>query len=105
MHNGSSTFKDFSKIKAKAVISARDRPKYNQVLSVMQDICSCYDLAVRHWNELSSTQRIMLESRWTDCMLRLLGIGNKSVMHSIHYRLREQTPEEEEEAEEKEVSN
>jgi hypothetical protein len=54
---------------------------------------SCYELA-RHWKVLSPSERITLESIWTDFMLRLLSIGNNKVMRSIRYRLREQSPEE-----------
>jgi hypothetical protein len=48
------------------------------------------------WNNLTPTERIMLETQWTDLMLVLLGLGNSRVMHSLHYRLREQTPEDDE---------
>lgn len=39
----------------------------------------------------------MLELEWTDSANELLSIGNNEVMLSIHYRLREKTPEEEDE--------
>jgi hypothetical protein len=62
----------------------------------LMEIRACY-MMTKHWNKLAQAERIMLELRWTDLMLRLLGIGNNDVMHSIHYRLREHTPEEDEE--------
>jgi hypothetical protein len=58
------------------------------------EIYSYYKLA-DHWVDLLPTERITLESMWTDSMLKLLMIGNGKVMRSIRYRLREQTPEEE----------
>ena len=45
------------------------------------------------WNYLSHTKRILLEEKWTDTLLKLLKIGNSTVMRSIHYRLNEQMPE------------
>jgi hypothetical protein len=56
---------------------------------------SCVKQA-KYRNKLSHTERIMLEQKWTDLMLELLRVGNIRVMHSIHYRLREQTTEEDE---------
>jgi hypothetical protein len=48
------------------------------------------------WYYLSSPEKILLEQRWTDTLLSLLSMGNNYVLHSIGYRLREQTPEEDE---------
>jgi hypothetical protein len=48
------------------------------------------------WYYLSSPEQILLEQRWTDTLLSLLSIGNNNLLHSIGYRLREQTPEEDE---------
>jgi hypothetical protein len=48
----------------------------------------------RYWELLSGSEKICLESKWTDSVLKLLTIGNSEVMHSIRYRLREQTIEE-----------
>jgi hypothetical protein len=59
------------------------------------DIYSCIEQA-KHWNNISPTERIMLEQKWTDLMLELLRIGNIRVMHSLRYKLREQTTEEDE---------
>jgi hypothetical protein len=59
------------------------------------DIYSCCERAKR-WDKLTPTEHMMLESRWTDLMLMLLFIGNTSVMHNLRYKLREQTPEEDE---------
>jgi hypothetical protein len=60
------------------------------------DIYSCYRRA-KHWDKLPHAKRILLELRWTELMLELLGIGNSTVMHSLRYKLREETPEEDEE--------
>jgi hypothetical protein len=65
---------------------------------ILQRIISCHEKA-KHWEDLSPTQRIMLELEWTDSTDGLLSIGNMNVMHSIRYRLREQTPEEDYEME------
>lgn len=62
---------------------------------ILLDIYSCIETA-KNWNKLSLTERIMLEQKWTDLMLKLLGIGNSMLMHSLRYKLREQTPEEDE---------
>ncbi|CAN5281522.1 hypothetical protein BH18THE2_BH18THE2_26540 [soil metagenome] len=56
----------------------------------------CY-IKAKHWEDLSPTERILLELEWTDSADGLLSIGNKNIIHSIRYRLREQTPEEVEE--------
>ena len=64
--------------------------------TILLDIYSCYERA-KHWNKLSRMKRIVLEQKWTDLMLELLKTGNGRVMHSLQYRLREQTPEEDEE--------
>jgi hypothetical protein len=64
--------------------------------TILLDIYSCIEQA-KHWDKLSPTERIMLEQKWTDLLLKLLGIGNSRLMHSLCYKLREQTPEEDEE--------
>jgi hypothetical protein len=63
---------------------------------ILQRIISCHEKA-KHWEDLSPTERIMLEIEWTDSMDGLLSVGNRKIMHSIRYKLREQTPEEDEE--------
>jgi hypothetical protein len=70
--------------------------RFNQTLDpVFLDLYRCY-VGAQHWDELSPTERILAESKWTETILRLLSIGNKGVMHSLGYRLREQTLEEDE---------
>jgi hypothetical protein len=63
---------------------------------ILQRIISCHEKA-KHWDDLSPPERIMLELEWADSLLALLSIGNFLVTRSIRYRLREQTPEEDEE--------
>jgi hypothetical protein len=63
--------------------------------TTLLDIHSCIEQA-KHWNKLSPTECIMLEQKWTYLMLELLRIGNIRVMHSLRYKLREQTTEEDE---------
>ena len=62
---------------------------------ILLQIMSCHEKA-KHWEDLSPTERIMLELEWTDSTDGLLSIGNKKIMRSIRYRLREQTPVEDE---------
>lgn len=62
---------------------------------ILWGICSCVE-QTKHWDKLTPTEHMMLESRWTDLLLMLLSIGNTSVMHSLRYKLREQTSEEDE---------
>jgi hypothetical protein len=83
-----------SKAKAKR-IHQLDRSDGNLHRALL-DVYTCYNIA-RHWKDLTPTERIMVESGWTDSVLRLLSIGNNTVMRSLRYRLREQTPEEDEE--------
>lgn len=65
---------------------------------VLLRIISCYEKSKR-WEDLSPTERIMLELEWTDSADGLLSIGNTNLLHSIRYRLKEQTVEEDKEAE------
>jgi hypothetical protein len=67
--------------------------RFNRIIS---RIIFCYEKA-KHWQVLSPTERIMLELGWTDTADELLTFGNTEIMHSIRYRLREQTPEEDRE--------
>lgn len=87
-----------------AVPSPKATAKKIQLLSrgnrdlgrTFSDIYSCAERA-KYWSKLSPAERIILEQKWTDLMLELLKTGNVRVMHSLRYRLREQTPEEDEE--------
>ena len=63
--------------------------------TIVLAICSCIERA-KSWNKLTPTERITLELKWTDLMLELLRIGNTKLMHSLRYRLREQSIEEDE---------
>ena len=62
---------------------------------ILLKIIYCYERA-QHWEDLSPTERIILELEWADSLLALLSIGNFLVTRSIRYRLREQTSEEDE---------
>jgi hypothetical protein len=66
---------------------------------ILSQTMSCYK-GVKRWDDLSPVERITLELKWTDLMLTLLSFGNSQVMRSLRYRLREQTPEEDEETNE-----
>lgn len=86
-----------------AVPSPKATAKKIQLLSrgnrdlgrTFSDIYSCAKRA-KHWSKLSPAERIILEQKWTDLMLELLTIGNIRIMHSLGYKLREQSPDEDE---------
>lgn len=63
---------------------------------VLWDLDHCFDIA-KEWDSLTSVQKIQLEQYGTEKLLELLELYNRYVSHRIHYRLREKTPEEEEE--------
>jgi hypothetical protein len=60
------------------------------------DLGRCFDVG-EQWNDLTPVQKIVLEDYGTIKLLELIELYNRYVSHSIHYRLREKTPEEEEE--------
>jgi hypothetical protein len=64
--------------------------------SVLRDLDRCFDIG-EHWDELSPVQKITFEEYTTGKLLELVDLYNRNVLRSIHYRLREKTPEEEEE--------
>jgi hypothetical protein len=80
-------------LKARAKKISQLNPNGASINQTLLDIYSCYR-RTKHWNKLPHTERILLELRWTDLILELLGIGNGRVMHSLYYKLREQSPEE-----------
>lgn len=82
-----------SKTSAKAQHIRRLNGKVRRVL---WDIDYIFDIG-EQWNSLTAVQKIMLEVYGTDKLLELIELYNRYVSHSIHYRLREKTPEEEEE--------
>jgi len=60
------------------------------------DLLNCIRLGV-YWDRLSEVQKIQLQEYYTTRLLYFLDFGNRYVSRSLHYRLREKTPEEEEE--------
>jgi hypothetical protein len=84
-------FGPISKARAKK-ISQLD-PVESDLCTILLDIYSCVEQAT-HWDKLSPTERIVLEQKWSDLLLKLLGIRNSRLMHNVRYKLREQTPEE-----------
>jgi hypothetical protein len=74
----------------------RIRRLNGKIRQVLWDLDYCFD-AAEHWDDLSPVQKILLEEYSTDKLLELIELYNHHVSHSIHYRLREKTPEEEEE--------
>jgi hypothetical protein len=70
-------------------------PNHDSLDRILVDVYWCYDMT-RHQKDLSPSERFLVESKWTDSVLRLLRIGNSTVMRSIGYRLMEQTSEEDE---------
>lgn len=86
---------DLESSRARAKI-IQDLRQYNDDFDrILLEVYSCYTSA-RHWENLSSTDRIILECKWTKSILKLLAIGNVEVMRSMRYGLREQTQEEDE---------
>jgi hypothetical protein len=67
-----------------------------KIRQVLWDIDYCFG-AAEHWDNLTPIQRISLEEYGTDKLLELIELYNLHVSHSICYRLREKTPDEEEE--------
>jgi hypothetical protein len=78
--------------KAKAYHIRRLDGKIRQVL---WDLDYCF-VAAKHWDKLTPVEKILLEEYGTDKLLELIELYNLHVSHSIHYRLREKTQEEEE---------
>jgi hypothetical protein len=68
-------------------------PNHDSLDWILVDIYWCYDMT-RHQKDLSLPERILVESKWTDSIIRLLRIGNSTVMRSIRYHIMEQTSEE-----------
>ena len=50
--------------------------------------------SAEYWDYLSSSEKVLLEEKWTKILLMLLRISNLRVMRSIRYRLSEQTADE-----------
>lgn len=90
--------KKISRAKAKGIRRISFAGVDKEVNLVLEDLCKCFEFAER-WNELTPVQRVMLEEYYTDKVLRLLELGSKYVNRSLPYRLREATPEEEENVE------
>ena len=65
------------------------------VRQALWDLGSCFDIGEQK-DRLTSAQKIMLEVYGTEKLLELIELYNRHVSQSIHYRLREKTPEEEE---------
>ena len=59
----------------------------------------CFNIGER-WDELTPIQKIVVEEYATIKLLELVELYNRHVLRSIHYGLREKTPEEEDEKEE-----
>jgi hypothetical protein len=84
------------KVRARKInLLTRNRGNFENMLL---DIYSCHERA-KHWKKLSPIERILLELRWTDLVLKLLSVGNTCVMRSIRYSLCEQESEEDKEME------
>lgn len=60
------------------------------------DLGRCFDVG-EQLNDLTPVQRIVPEEYGTIKLLELIELYNRHVSHSIHYRLREKTTEEEDE--------
>jgi hypothetical protein len=67
-----------------------------KIRHVLWELDYCFD-AAEHWDNLTPVDKILLEENGTIKLLELLELYNRYVGHSVHYRLREKEPEEEEE--------
>ena len=67
-----------------------------KIRHVLWNIDYCFE-AAEHWDNLTPIEKILLEGYSTDKILELIELYNRYVGHSVHYRLREKTPDEEEE--------
>ena len=87
--------KNISRAKAKGIRRISFARVEKEVNLVLEDIRNCFEFA-ESWNDLTPSQRISLEEYYTHKVLHLLELGSKYVSRSLPYRLREATPEEEE---------
>jgi hypothetical protein len=89
-------------IKAKARARHIHNLKLNgKARKAFWDLARCFDIG-EQWDELTPVQKMMLEEYGTIKLLELIELYNRQISHSIHYRLREKTPEEEKEKEKEE---
>ena len=87
--------KKISRAKAKGIRRISFARVEKEVNLVLKDLCKCFEFAAQ-WNDLTPVQIVMLEEYYTNKVLHLLELGSKYVNRSLPYRLREATPEEEE---------
>jgi hypothetical protein len=90
--------KDFSKSKGKARKVRRLRfipAARKQAANTLKGLYRIFATA-EEWDNLTPVQRFQLEEYGTNKVLEFLELYNSHVFHSIHYRLREKEPEEEE---------
>jgi hypothetical protein len=89
--------KKISRARAKRICKLMQAEK--EAFYLFSDLLNCVRLGIMNWDDLSNVQKIQLQEYYTTRLLYFLDLGNRYVSRSLHYRLREKTPEEEEEQE------
>lgn len=82
-----------TRVKAKHIRSLNRKARIK-----LWDMYMCFNIGER-WDELTPIQKIVFEEYATIKLLELVALYNRHVLRSIHYGLREKTPEEENEKE------
>jgi hypothetical protein len=65
-----------------------------RVRQALRDLIICFEIGEQR-DKLTSAQKIMLEVYGTEKLLEFIELYNRHVSSSVHYRLREEAPEEE----------
>jgi hypothetical protein len=89
--------KKISRARAKRIRRITSTEK--EAFHLLSHLLNCIRLGITYWDQLSNVQKIQLQEYYTTRLLYFLDFGNRYVSRSLHYRLREKTPEEEEEQE------
>ena len=87
--------KNISRARAKRI--RRLNSAENEAVYLLSDLLNCIRFGIMYWDDLSNVQKILLQEHYTSRLLYLLDFGNRYVSRSLHYRLREKTPEDEKE--------
>jgi hypothetical protein len=90
--------KNISRARAKRIRRLTSAEK--EAFYLLSDLLNCVLLGITYWDRLSDVQKIQLQEYYTSRLLYFLDFGNQYVSRSLHYRLREKTPEEEEDMQE-----
>jgi hypothetical protein len=92
--------KNISRARAKRIRRLNSAEK--EAFYLLSDLLNCIRFGIMYWDDLSNVQKILLQEHYTNRLLYFLDFGNRYVSRSLHYRLREKTPEEEKEEKQEE---